>query len=81
MSRKKQDGAVRVIYDKPNKADPSPSEETLAPQDLQPVQSESIDSVSLPPLTHLDTKSPVQLNQPVNFYQQIPATAWATLLT
>ena len=68
---------------KPNKADPRPSEETLAPQDLQPVQSESTDSASLPPLTHLDldTKSPVQLNQPVNCYQQIPATAWATLLT
>jgi hypothetical protein len=53
--------------------EPPPSSSSPAPKDVA-----NVDAV-LPPLPTPDTKTPVQLNQQVNVYQQIPPSAWDKL--
>lgn len=53
--------------------DPGRNAEIIKPEsgaDLEP---------QLPPVNPPSTKAPVQFNQQVNFYQQIPQTAWDRL--
>lgn len=43
------------------------------------VKAEPVEVDQLPPVTPPTTKAPVQFNQQVNVYQQIPQSAWDRL--
>jgi hypothetical protein len=58
-------------------ADPTPSQPPANdPREI--VKAEPVD-LELPPVAPPVTKTPVQFNQQVNIYQQIPQTAWDRL--
>lgn len=57
-----------------NEAAPSSPQPSSPAQQIQPLEAQA-----LPPLLPPETKSPFQVNQQVNFYQQIPPGAWDRL--
>ncbi len=52
---------------------------TPSPGEGEIIKPEPIDAELLPPVTPPTTKAPVQFNQQVNIYQQIPQSAWDRL--